>query len=122
MCAVTWKRLTTLSQPQTLLHITDEEIKPKTKRELPTDTEPVVAKPRLFCQRVVLWMRRKWLRNSNEKCREIVFDGQKSIFTGLCKDSDSQARLPIISTMWDSETPHISEDHPPARSLNSSAI
>lgn len=122
MCAVTWKRLRTLSQPQTLLHITDEEIKPKTKRELPKDTEPVVAKPRLFYQRVVLWRRRKWLRNSKGQCRDIVFDVQKSIVTGLCKDSDPQTRLPIINTKWDPETPHLTEDQPPPHSLNSRAI
>lgn len=54
--------------------------------------------------------------------REIVFEVQKSIFTGLCKDSDPQTRLPVINTKWDSETPHLTEDHPPPRSLNSSAI
>lgn len=77
VCAVTWKRLTTLSQPHPLLHIADGEMSSKTGRELPKDTERVVAKPRLFYQRMVLWMWRKWLRNSNGKCRETVFDVQK---------------------------------------------
>lgn len=39
MCAVTWKWLATLSQPRTLLHIAIGEVRSKTRRELPKDTE-----------------------------------------------------------------------------------
>lgn len=114
MCAMTCKWLKTLSQPHPLLQITDEERRPKTRRESPTDTEPVVTKPRLFHQRVVLWMKRKWLRNGNGKCWETGFNVQKYHFHRALQGlPDSQARPPIISTRWGCEAPTF-QNHPPA--------